>query len=146
MEQLTIVVDGLSEEQVREDIERMTKGFRLFFVEPTGQNYHFIQPFWGYEWTEYSASQLKDAILKTIKINGVNKHFILIFKLDGLDRFAFCSWTRQLYDFETKEYHQLGDTRLSKEIATKILDIMANKILREYSKQLVAEEAIANLH
>jgi hypothetical protein len=134
MEQLTIVVDGLSEEQVREDIKRMTKGFHLFFVEPTGMDYHFIQPFWGYEWTEYSASQLKETILKTIKINGVNKHFILVFKLDGKDRFAFCSWTSQLYDFKTKEYHELGNTRLSKMIADKILDIMTTEIVTDYCK------------
>lgn len=123
-QQLTLVVEGLSEEQVREDIRKNTEGFRLFFYEPKGVDYQFLNSFWGEEWNNYDPQQLKDAIIKVTGIPNTGKHykFIVVFALDGIDRFAFCEWTRQLYDFHTEKYYDM-EKPFAKSISEKIKEL-----------------------
>lgn len=108
MEKLQIVVKGVSEEQLQKDIERMTKGWRLFFIEPNNSDFKFINSFWGESWDE-TPSELK----RIISTKGVNKStgnirpMILVFKWNGEDRFAWCSWEKVLYDFHTKIKHPI---------------------------------------
>ena len=106
MKQMRIIVDGVSEEQIQQDIERMTKGWRLFFVEPTGANYEFINTFWGRVW-DGTVENLKEIVTAGTKVGDKNKHAIVTFKWDGEDRFAYCTWTRELYDFNTKLKHYI---------------------------------------
>ena len=103
-----MIVQGVSDQEVENMIEQNTRGWHLFFYPPTGAD-DFINTFWGREWDGKSSNDLKDAIVTVCKNykagNGKVRHSITLFKLDGMDRFAFCSWTKQLYDFNTKKYH-----------------------------------------
>ena len=67
MKEINIVVEGLSEEQVRKDIEKATKGWRLYFVEPQGVDWQFMQPFFGFKWNQ-TAEDLRRIILQATKI------------------------------------------------------------------------------
>lgn len=106
MEALKIKVIGLSEEQVRKDIERMTKGWHLFFEEPTGVEYHFLKPFWGFSWNG-TPENLRDIIVKGTEVQGRNKQHLCIFKFNGEDKFVWCSWEKVLYDYNTGIKHPL---------------------------------------
>ena len=124
MEHLKLIIEGVSEIQIQKDIERMSRGWKLFFVEPTGANYNFIQPFWGFSW-DGTSKNLKEIILKGAKINDKLKQHICIFKYNGKDMFAWCSWTTQVYDFTTKKYYKLEGNRLSAKITTLIENLMS---------------------
>ena len=143
METIQIIVEGVSEEQIQKDIERMTKGWRLFFVEPSGVDYHFIQPFWGYPWDQTSEN-LKDTIIKAIEVNGRHKQHICIFKYDGEDRFAWCSWTKEVYDFNTGVKHQLEGNHLADKITELIIDLVEEDFLRYQDECLEALSSIGD--
>ena len=127
MKTMQIVIEGVSEAQIQKDIERMTKGWRLFFEEPTGVSYQFMQPFWGYQWNQ-TPENLKDIILKATKIGDKYKHHICVFKYDGEDRFAWCSWTREVYDFHTMIKYQLEGKGIARQITELIIDILGEEI------------------
>lgn len=114
MKAIKIVV-GVPEEQLQKDIERMAKGWKLFFVEPTGAKYKFIQPFWGFNW-DGTSENLKEIITEGTRVGDKNKQHLCIFKYDGEDKFAWCSWTKEVYDFSTKVKHQLEGNGLAKKI------------------------------
>lgn len=101
-------------------------GWHLFFHEPTGVKYQFINPFWGRDW-DGTAKNLKDISFEgtALKLKGDQerhrKHAIWVFLKDGEERFAFCSWTLQVYNFRTKSYTQLEGNRLSEKITEAIL-------------------------
>lgn len=124
MKQMKIVIEGVSEEQIQRGIERMTKGWRLFFEEPAGVDYEFFNSFWGESWDETPES-LKSIIQK----HGINKNtgkirpLILVFKLNGIDRFAWCSWERVLYDFNTKVKHPI-EPKFAANITGKIKELI----------------------
>lgn len=115
MKTLQLVIEGGSEVQIQKDIERMTRGWRLFFVEPTGAKYEFIQSFWGYPW-DGTSEDLKKAITEGTVVGDRNKHHICVFKYDGEDRFAWCSWTKEVYDFSTGEKYKLASKGLARQI------------------------------
>ena len=115
MEKLQIIVNGLSEEQVRKDIEKCMKGWHLFFREPKDATYEFFVPFWGYTW-DNTAENLKEIITKGSRVGEKNKHHICVFVYNGEDRFAWCSWTKEVYDFKTEKKYQLEGNRLAKRI------------------------------
>ena len=118
---LQIVVEGISEEQIQKDIECMTKGWRLFFIEPSNVEYQFINSFWGAEWNG-TPKDLKEIILEHTKVGDKYKQHICVFKYNGVDRFIWCSWTKQLYDCVTKEYHLL-EPKFSITITNKINEL-----------------------
>ena len=122
---LQIVVEGVSEEQIQKDIERMTKGWRLFFIEPSGVEFTFINPFWGRQWNG-TPENLKELILEGDYVNGHHKHCIVKFMLDGEERFLFCTWTKQVYDFYTKEYYNLEPPKLALKVTETINKIRAS--------------------
>jgi len=134
MEKIQIVVEGLSEEQVRKDIEKATKGWRLYFVEPEGVDWHFIQPFFGFKWNQ-TPENLKEIIIKAIKVKDKHKQHICVFKWNGEDKFAWCSWTKQVYDFTTKKYYQLEGNNL----ARKITDVIINALEDSYIEDHIEE-------
>ena len=134
MKKIQIVVEGLSEEQVRKDIEEATKGWRLFFVEPQGVDWQFIQPFFGFKWNQ-TPENLREIIVNNTKIKGVNKHHVCRFEWNGIDMFVWCSWTKQVYDFHTKKYHQLEGDNLAK----KITDVIINALEDEYIEDHIEE-------
>ena len=115
MKPLQIVIEGVSEEQIQADIKRNTKGWRLFFEEPKGVSYEFFVPFWGYSW-DGTSENLKEIILKGAKVKDKIKHHICIFKYDGEDKFAWCSWTKEVYDFNTMLKHQLEGNGMARKI------------------------------
>ena len=127
MENLQIVIEGVSEEQIQKDIERMTRGWRLFFIEPTGAKFSFLNPFWGREW-DGTPANLKEIILEGDYVEGHHKHCIVKFMYDGEERFAFCTWTKELYDFNTGIKHQLEGNRLALKITDKIIEICGDEI------------------
>lgn len=100
MERIQIVVDGLSEEQVRKDIERNTRGWKLILQEPKGADYWFFNPFFGHSW-DGTAESLRKIIITYGNVGGHQKHMILRFLWNGQDRFAWCSWEKVLYDCES---------------------------------------------
>lgn len=102
----SIVIEGLSEEQVRRDIERGLAGWKLLLQEPQGVEYQFINPFFGHPW-DGTAEDLRRIITTYGKIQGKQKHMILRFQWNGEDRFAWCSWERVLYDCETEIKHHI---------------------------------------
>lgn len=115
MKVVKIVVEGLSEEQIERDIERMTRGWRLFFIEPTDAKFQFLNPFWGRDWNG-TPENLREVILEGDYVDGHHKHCIVKFMYDGEERFAFCTWTKEVYDFHTKTKHQLEGNRLAYKI------------------------------
>ena len=125
MKTMQIVIEGVSEEQIQKDIERMTKGWKLFFEEPTGAEYQFIQPFWGFPWNGTS-EDLKEIITEGTRVGDKNKHHICIFKYDGEDMFAWCSWTKEVYDFRADVKHQLEGNGLARKI-TDLIDILEKR-------------------
>lgn len=131
MEKIQIVVEGLSEEQVRKDIEKATKGWRLFFIEPQGVDWQFMQPFFGFKWNQ-TAEDLRRIILQATKIKDKHKQHICRFEWNGKDRFAWCSWTKQVYDFNTKKYYQLEGDSLARKITDLIVDILEVECIGEY--------------
>lgn len=131
MEKIQIVVEGLSEEKVRKDIEKATKGWRLYFVEPQGVDWQFRQPFFGFKWNQ-TPENLREIIINHTKIKGVQKQHICIFLWNGKDRFAWCSWTKQVYDFNTRKYYQLEGNNLAKKITDVIADILEEEHIGEY--------------
>ena len=131
MKQINIVVEGLSEEQVRKGIKDATKGWRLFFIEPQGVDWQFIQPFFGFKWNQ-TPENLREIILKATKIKDKHKHHICKFEWNGKDMFAWCSWTRQVYDFNTKKYHQLEGDNLARKITDLITDILEVECIGKY--------------
>ena len=130
MEKIQIVVEGLSEEQVRKDIEKATKGWRLFFIEPQGVDWQFIQPFFGFKWNQ-TPENLKEIILKATKIKDKHKQHICLFKWNGEDKFAWCSWTKQVYDFNTEKYYQLEGNNLANKITNVIIDALKEGHIEE---------------
>lgn len=131
MEKIQIVVEGLSEEQVRKDIEKATKGWRLFFIEPQGVDWQFMQPFFGFKWNQ-TPEDLRRIILQATKIKDKHKQHICRFEWNGKDRFAWCSWTKQVYDFNTKKYYQLEGDSLARKITDLIVDILEVECIGEY--------------
>ena len=123
MKKIQIVIEGRSEEQIQKDIERMTKGWRLFFIEPSGAEFTFLNPFWGRKW-DGTPEHLKELIIEGDFVDGHHKHCIVKFMLDGEDRFAFCTWTKQVYDFNTKKYYQLEGNKLAAKITNVIIDAL----------------------
>ena len=123
MKTMQIVIEGVSEAQIQKDIERMTKGWKLFFEEPTGADFQFMTPFWGFPW-DGTAENLKEIILRGAKVKDKVKQHICVFKYNGIDRFAWCSWTKQVYDFDTKKYYQLEGDKMAMKITSIINNIM----------------------
>lgn len=119
MKTIQITVKGVSEEQIQKDIERMTAGWRLFFEGPEDTKYQFMNPFWGYSW-DGTSDNLKEIILKSAKVGERLKQHICVFKYNGEDKFAWCSWTKEVYDFNTKTKYQLEGNH----IAMKITDLI----------------------
>ena len=134
MKKIQIVVEGLSEEQVRKDIEKATKGWRLFFVEPEGVDWQFMQPFFGFKWNQ-TAEDLRRIILQATKIKDKHKQHICRFEWNGKDRFAWCSWTRQVYDFNTKKYYQLEGNNLARKITDVIIDALEDKYIEDHTEE-----------
>lgn len=130
MEKIQIVVEGLSEEQVRKDIENATKGWRLFFIEPKGVDWQFMQPFFGFKWDQ-TPENLKEIIIKATKIKDKRKQHICKFEWNGEDKFAWCSWTKQVYDFTTKKYYQLEGNKLANKITNVIIDTLEEEYIEE---------------
>lgn len=131
MKKIQIVVEGRSEEQVRKDIEEATKGWRLFFVEPEGVDWQFMQPFFGFKWNQ-TAEDLRRIILQATKIKDKHKQHICRFEWNGKDRFAWCSWTKQVYDFNTKKYYQLEGDKLADKITNVIIDVLEEERIEEF--------------
>ena len=127
MKNIQIVVEGVSEEQIQKDIERNTRGWRLFFEEPKDASYEFLSPFWGFHW-DGTSENLKEIITKGTRVGDKNKHHICLFKYNGEDRFAWCSWTKEVYDFNTKTKHQLEGKGLARKIVELIEDILDTKL------------------
>ena len=84
-----------------------------------------MTPFWGFHWNG-TAENLKEIILRGARVKDKVKSHICVFKYNGIDRFAWCSWTKQVYDFDTKKYYQLE----GKQLSTKITSIINNIIYR----------------
>ena len=100
----TIIVKGISPEEVQRTIEERTKGWKLFFVEPMGQhNYTLINTFWGKDW-DGTPEVLKQHIIDVCGVPNKPKYHphIVQFMLNGKERFLFCSWTEELYDCATR--------------------------------------------
>lgn len=123
---LEIVLEGVSPKQVQEAVERNTKGWWLHFEEPSGANYEFLSPFWGYHW-DGTSEDLKKIIIRGATVKGHLKHHICVFKYNGKDMFAWCSWTKEVYDFYTKIKHQLEGNQIAAKITELIEDILRDK-------------------
>ena len=130
MKTIQIVTEDVSEEQIQRYIDRMTKGWKLFLVEPSDVTYKFINLFWGFPW-DGTHETLRDLMINKVKIEGVRKHAIWIFKWNGEDRFAWCSWTKQVYDFDTKKYYQLEGDKMAMKITSIINNIMRDPDVEE---------------
>ena len=123
MKPLQIVIEGVSEAQIQDAIEKNTRGWCLFFEEPTGASFKFMQPFWGFHW-DGTAENLKEIILRGARVKDKVKQHICVFKYNGIDRFAWCSWTKQVYDFSSKKYYNLEGNKL----ASKITDLIVSLV------------------
>lgn len=128
MKPLQIIIEGVSETQIQKTIEKNTKGWRLFFIEPEGTDYLFMKPFWGYKW-DGTAFSLKEIIKEGAKVGDKHKHHICLFKYNGEDKFAWCSWTREVLDINTKIKYQLEQGQLARQITDLIMDILEWEIL-----------------
>ena len=123
MKTIQIVLEGVSEAQIQNVIEKNTRGWWLFFEEPSGADFQFMTPFWGFHW-DGTAEKLKEIILRGARVKDKVKQHICVFKYNGIDRFAWCSWTKQVYDFDTKKYYQLEGGKMAMKIASIINNIM----------------------
>ena len=123
MKTIQIVLEGVSEAQIQNAIEKNTRGWWLFFEEPSGADFQFLTPFWGFHW-DGTAEKLKEIIFRGARVKGKVKHHICVFKYNGIDRFAWCSWTKQVYDFDTKKYYQLEGDKMVMKITSIINNIM----------------------
>jgi hypothetical protein len=123
MKTMQIVIEGVSEAQIQNAIEKNTRGWRLFFEEPSGVDFQFMSPFWGFHW-DGTADNLKEIILRGARVKDKVKQHICVFKYNGIDRFAWCSWTKQVYDFDTKKYYQLEGDKIAMKITSIINNIM----------------------
>lgn len=121
MEKLQIVVEG-SEKEIQQMIENNVKGWKLFLVEPNDVDFKFINLFWGFSW-DGTATSLRELMIEKVKVNGVRKHAIWVFKWNGEDRFAYCTWTKELYDFNTKKKY-IMEPKIATNIAGKIKEIV----------------------
>lgn len=101
---MEIIIEGMTQQEVMNNIATAQSGWRLFPTEPNNADFTFLVPFFGFKWDGQEDS-LRNLMSTKTKVNGVLKHCIWVFQLDGKDRFAYCTWTHQLYDFKTKEYH-----------------------------------------
>lgn len=108
MKHLSLIVEGVSEQEIQETIHKNTQGWRLFFIEPTGVDYQFINTFWGRDW-DGTPQSMADSIVTVCGIPNTNKHhaFIMQFMLNGQERFLFCSWTKELYDCATSTKYKI---------------------------------------
>ena len=122
MEKLQIVVEG-SEKEIQQMIETNIKGWRLFLVEPDRVDFKFVNLFWGFPW-DGNHESLRELMTTKPKIEEHLKHCIWIFKYNGEDRFAFCTWTRELYDFNTKKYYVM-EPKIATNITNKINELMS---------------------
>lgn len=120
---MEIIVKGLSEDKIQRDIKRMMSGWHLFFKEPTGACYNFIQPFVGYKW-DMTTKSLKEIITKGSRVGDRNKHHLCIFQYNGVDKFVWCSWTKQVYDFSSKKYYNLEGNKLAQKITDLITSLV----------------------
>jgi len=130
MKTIQIVIEGVSEAQIQNAIEKNTRGWWLFFEEPSGADFQFMSPFWGFHW-DGTAENLKEIILRGARVKDKVKQHICVFKYNGINRFAWCSWTKQVYDFDTKKYYQLEGNRMSKKITELIIDICEDRMLND---------------
>ena len=121
MEKLQIIVEGVSEEQLQRDIERCTRGWKIFFQEPLNASYEFFVPFWGYSW-DGTPEDLRDIIVKGTRVGDRNKQHLAIFKYDGQDKFVWCSWTKELYDCGTRIKHPI-EPKYAYNITEKIIEL-----------------------
>lgn len=118
-----VIVEGVSEQEIEQAIYRNTRGWRLFFEEPSNVEYEFCNPFWGKTW-DGTPENLYDIIASSTKIQGKNKHHICVFKYNGEDRFAWCSWTKEVYDFKTGIKYKLEPNKLARRITELINSLM----------------------
>ena len=123
MKAISITIEAVNEEQIQREIEENTSGWRLFFQEPTGANYEFLQTFWGYKW-DGTSETLKEIILDGCRVGDKHKQHLCIFKFDGEDRFVWCSWTREVYDCNTGIKHQLEGSKLALQITNLIYKLI----------------------
>lgn len=111
-------------DEIQKYLERQTKGWKLFFEEPSGVDYQFVKPQEGYPW-DCTFDNLKDIMIKVTKIDDHYKHHMLIFKHDDKTRFIWCSWTNILYDASSKKEHKLESNNLITKISNIISDILS---------------------
>ena len=130
MKTMQIVLEGVSEAQIQNAIEKNTRGWWLFFEEPSGADFQFMTPFWGFHW-DGTAEKLKEIILRGARVKDKVKQHICVFKYNGIDRFAWCSWTKQVYDFDTKKYYQLEGDKMAMKITSIINNIMRDPDVEE---------------
>ena len=130
MKTIQIVLEGVSEAQIQNAIEKNTRGWWLFFEEPSGADFQFMTPFWGFHW-DGTAKKLKEIILRGARVKDKVKQHICVFKYNGIDRFAWCSWTKQVYDFDTKKYYQLEGGKMAMKITSIINNIMRDPDVEE---------------
>lgn len=123
MKTIQVILEGVSEAQIQNAIEKNTRGWRLFFKEPSSVDFQFMSPFWGFHW-DGTAKNLKEIILRGARVKGKVKPHICVFKYNDIDRFAWCSWTKQVYDFDTKKYYQLEGDKMAMKISSTINNIM----------------------
>ena len=98
------------------------------FIEPTGADFKFMNPFFGHSWN--GTSEDLKRIISTYGVNKANKRIrpmILVFQWNGEDRFAWCSWEKVLYDFHTEIKHPI-EPKFSINITEKIIEICGNEI------------------
>lgn len=129
MKTMQIILEGVSEAQIQNAInafEKNTRGWWLFFEEPEGASYEFFSPFWGFHW-DGTAEKLKEIILRGAKVKDKVKPHICVFKYNNIDRFAWCSWTKQVYDFDTKKYYQLEGDKMAMKI-TELIDSITKSL------------------
>jgi hypothetical protein len=130
MKTMQIILEGVSEAQIQNAIEKNTRGWWLFFEEPSGADFQFMSPFWGFHW-DGTAKNLKEIILRGARVKDKVKQHICVFKYNGIDRFAWCSWTKQVYDFDTKKYYQLEGDKMAMKITSIINNIMRDPDVEE---------------
>lgn len=123
MPNIEIVVEDSLKEQDLRDLWKMVKGWRLFFFEPEGVEYHFDSPLWGYKW-DYTPENLKEIIKEGAKVGDKHKHHICVFRYNGEDMFAWCSWTREVADLHTNVKYPLENGQLATKITELITDLV----------------------
>lgn len=131
-------------EEIQKDLERQTKGWKLFFGEPSGVDYQFVKPLEGYPW-DCTFDNLKDTMIKVTKIEGHYKHHVLTFKHDDKIRFMWFSWINLLYDTSSKKKYKPKGSNLIAKIYDIIESVLTeeeklNKRMLEYFKKEAAYE------